>query len=335
MASHTYVGSDLPADIKGFDIIGDIHGCANTLELLLKKLGYQMLSGVYQHPSRMAVFVGDVVDRGPHIREALQLVKSMVDAGAALCILGNHEYNAIGYTTAIKPKADAVAGKLKYLRSHNARHNRLIAETLEQFAGFPEEWRMYLEWFKGLPLFLELPGFRVVHACWDRALIEEFKQRYGRNTLDDDFLQDSVDKTSFAGQVMDRLTRGTDLPLPDGESILSKDGYERRSFRTKFWSRNPKSYLDVVFQPDPLPDHLSGMALTEREKAQLLHYPPSEPPVFVGHYWLQGTPKPLRDNVACLDYSAVKYGRLVAYQYDGEAALKQEKFQWVYVNPES
>jgi len=51
--------------------------------------------------------------------------------------------------------------------------------------------------------------------------------------------------------------------------------------------------------------------------------------VFVGHYWLTGTPKPLTNNVACTDYSVAKGGKLVAYRWDGEPSLREEKFHWV------
>lgn len=316
----------LAVDVQGYDIIGDVHGCVKTLERLLAKLDYHKHEGVYRHPQRMAVFLGDIVDRGPHIREALDLVKRMVDAGFALCIMGNHEYNAISYTT------ESVQSPGSYLRPHNARHNRLIAETLEQFASHPEDWRMYLEWFKTLPLFLELPGFRAVHACWDDDLITEFKRRFGSNKVTEDFIIESSVPLSFAGRFMDRLTRGTDLSLPAGVVLDSKDGYSRSVFRTKFWSRVPSTYRDVVFQPDPLPESVAKLPLAETERSQLIHYPADAPHVFVGHYWLQGKPRPQQDNVACLDYSAVKYGRLVAYRFDGESVLSAEKFVWVYVD---
>lgn len=320
---------------SGYDIIGDVHGCANTLEKLLQKLGYQRDADVYYHASRQIIFLGDIVDRGPHIREALRVVKAMVDAGTARCILGNHEYNALGYIT---PTPETENSRdIQYVRAHNTRHNRLIAETLTQFASYPEEWRMYLEWFRTLPAFLELPGFRVVHACWDDALIKEFKQRSLPMYYDKQFIQSSADKSTFAGQFLDRLTRGTDLTLPEGRSITSKDGYRRKLFRTKFWAKDPQTYQDVVFQPDPLPEDLAGQILAEHEKDKLLCYGADEPPVFVGHYWLQGKPRVLKPNIACLDYSAVKYGRLVAYRFDGEAALDNSKFEWVYVdaNPEA
>ena len=133
---------------------------------------------------------------------------------------------------------------------------------------------------------------------------------------------------------MDRLTRGTDLALPDGRSMQSKDGYKRRMFRTKFWAKDPQILGDVAFQPDPLPEDIANASLSGEDKDGLIYYGPKEKPVFVGHYWLQGKPKPLRDNVACLDYSAVKYGRLVAYRFDGESVLDKSKFTWVDVQPE-
>lgn len=315
--------------IRSYDIIGDVHGCAHTLAKLLEKLGYKLSDGCYSHPDRQAVFVGDIVDRGPRIREALHLVRNMVEAGHAQCVMGNHEYNAIGYTTQVSEGNDR-----EYVRPHSPRHNRNIAETLEQFAAYPDEWLSFLEWFKTLPLFLELPGFRVVHACWDDQLIARYKQQYATNRVDMDFIRASAVPGSFAATMMDRLTRGTDMPLPDDVRMHSRDGYERRYFRTKFWAENPKTYRDVVFQPDPLPAAIADRQLNDGEIRRLIQYAPDAPPVFFGHYWLQGQPAPLKHNVACLDYSAVKFGRLVAYRYDGEENLDTNKFTWVYVDPE-
>ncbi|MGB3756116.1 MAG: polynucleotide kinase-phosphatase [Rivularia sp. (in: cyanobacteria)] len=80
-----------------FDIIGDIHGCCDELELLLEKLGYVETRYIaslqaYHHPQgRKALFLGDLVDRGPRILDTVKLVKNMVEAGAAICVPGNHE----------------------------------------------------------------------------------------------------------------------------------------------------------------------------------------------------------------------------------------------------
>jgi hypothetical protein len=78
-----------------FDIIGDVHGHADELEALLIKLGYQEINGAYNNPRRTVLFIGDYIDRGPKIRETLQIVKAMVDSNNAIALMGNHEYNAL------------------------------------------------------------------------------------------------------------------------------------------------------------------------------------------------------------------------------------------------
>ena len=84
----------------GYDVIGDIHGCATELEALLDVLGYERgVDGAYRHQERQAIFVGDLIDRGPDQLRVLQTVKTMVDAGSAQMVLGNHEFNALAYAT--------------------------------------------------------------------------------------------------------------------------------------------------------------------------------------------------------------------------------------------
>lgn len=309
---------------RGVDLIGDVHGCAISLCLLLDRMGYRRINGVYRHPHRRVVFIGDIVDRGPHIREALHIVRAMVDAGEADIIMGNHEYNLLCYLT---PKADGEG----YLRAHTARHQRILQQTLDQFHGHEYELQEYMEWFLQLPLFIETDRFRAVHACWHQTLIDQFVEQRGGNRIDKAFLLRSAEEGSFEWEVMDRLLRGTHLRLPNDEVIVSKDGFKRRFFRTKFWSDNPQRMGDVVFQPDPLPEHIARRELTDSQRADLLHYGPDEKLLFMGHYWCEGTPAPIRDNIACLDFSAVKYGKLVAYRLDDETALRADKFVWVDV----
>lgn len=314
-----------------FDIIGDVHGCSNTLARLLEKMEYQKQDGVFFHPTRRAIFLGDIVDRGPHIRESLQIIRAMVERGSAFCIMGNHEYNALAYTTRINKDEEGV--EPQYMLAHTPKNNRLIAETLTQFASYPEEWRNYLSWFKTLPLYLEFAGFRVVHACWDPSIISKLRENKLGPVMSDAFFLSSIEEGTLANRTVDRLLRGTKLILPEGREVKSKDGSSRRYFRTKFWSKEPKIYQDVVFQPDPLPEDLVHTPLNADEHDKILHYGQQEKPLFIGHYWLHGRPKTQRKNVACLDYSAVKYGRLVAYRFDGEKELDQKKFEWIYVDP--
>lgn len=75
-----------------FDIIGDVHGCAAELEELLEKLDYARdANGVFRHPNRKAIFLGDLVDRGPQTAQVLKIAMPMIQNGAALGVAGNHD----------------------------------------------------------------------------------------------------------------------------------------------------------------------------------------------------------------------------------------------------
>ncbi|MFG2739863.1 polynucleotide kinase-phosphatase [Streptomyces sp. PAN_FS17] len=126
-----------------FDIVGDIHGCASELEALLGKLGYR--DGV--HPDgRTAVFVGDLVDRGPDSPGVLRRVMSMVKSGNALCVPGNHE-NKYG----------------RYLKGRNVQHTHGLAETIEQMETESEEFRAEVrEFIDGLVSHYVLDGGKLV-----------------------------------------------------------------------------------------------------------------------------------------------------------------------------
>jgi hypothetical protein len=142
-----------------YDIIGDIHGHAAPLERLLGRLGYERRRGVYRHPDRQVVFLGDFIDRGPAIRETLDIVRRMIDAGVALAVMGNHELNALAFHT---PDPHAPGN---HLRPHDETNCRQHAETMRQLPG--GEMASALDFFRTLPLWLDLDGLRVVHACWD------------------------------------------------------------------------------------------------------------------------------------------------------------------------
>lgn len=314
--------------IQGIDVIGDIHGCVKSLVKLLEQLGYTKQLGVYQHATRKVLFLGDIIDRGPGIRDALHIVKDMVDAGYADIILGNHEYNALAYTTRVNRKDDE---KDVFLRVHSPHNNKLIAETLFQFAAYPLEWSAFLAWFQEIPFFIETPLFRAVHACWDAELIYRMRQNYASICATPQFLQDASVSHSLAGSISDRLLRGVNIAIPGGQHLFSKEGYQRRTFRAKFWVKPTAQmqYKDVVFQPDRLPDEILSQQLDSRVFEQFVSYGEDEQPLFLGHYWLKGNPAVLADNIACLDYSAIIKGRLMAYRFDGEKQLDVDKFVWV------
>ena len=122
------------------DLIGDIHGHADELEALLLKLDYAKINGTYAHQDRKVLFVGDYIDRGPKIRETLNIVKSMVDQGQAMALMGNHEYNALCF------HYQATGGG--NLRKHSIKNIIQHYETLQQFQNRQQEYEKYIAWFK-------------------------------------------------------------------------------------------------------------------------------------------------------------------------------------------
>ncbi|MFI6322170.1 polynucleotide kinase-phosphatase [Nonomuraea sp. NPDC050556] len=128
-----------------FDIIGDVHGCRSELETLLAELGWQGLT----HPEgRTAVFVGDLVDRGPDTPGVLRLVMDMVEAGTAICVAGNHEQ--------------------KLVRALNGRKVKVahgLQESLDQLAACDEEFVARARTFMdGLLSHYRLDGGKLVVA---------------------------------------------------------------------------------------------------------------------------------------------------------------------------
>jgi len=83
------------SDFFSLDSMTDIRGQFYKLESLLAALGYERTDVSWKHPERKVLFLGDYIDRGPKVRETLRLVKSMVDHGDALALMGNRELTAI------------------------------------------------------------------------------------------------------------------------------------------------------------------------------------------------------------------------------------------------
>lgn len=302
------------SDFTGIDLIGDVHGCASLLIRLLERLGYtQDRDGVWSHPERRVLFLGDLLDRGPEIVETIDLARRMVSAGHAEMILGNHEISALN--------AFFMRGEVRIPRIHK--------ETIEQYSSHHELWRETLKWLLERPLCIVNEHFRAVHACWPDSLAKRFLEAHPNGRIDRGMLIRSNDPQSLSHQLFNILTRGPQLRLPEHRSMLSRDGTVRRTFRTSFWHKNPEFYQDVVFQPDPLPDDIAERPLDEDARRRLVYYGEDEPPLFFGHYWREGTPSLIRPNLVCLDYSGVKGGSLVAYRFDGEKTLDNAKLVWV------
>ncbi len=311
---------------RSYDLIGDLHGCADSLCQLLQLLGYRQINGVWQHPRRMAIFLGDIIDRGKQIRATLEIVYRMVQSGNAYCLMGNHEYYALAWHLPAPTQSRQL-----FVRDHNSRNARLWQETAEEFSAHPQEWQDYLDWFAGLPLFLDGTRFRCVHAYWDEGLINQLRNRFAGGQVNLEFVRESAVSGSLAHQAFNRLLRGVDLPLPEGLMMYGRDGLKRRTFRARFWQLQgrPLTYSDLAFQPDPMPAHIARRKVPQELVGKVADHGEQQPILFVGHYWCKGEPAAIRPNLACLDYSAVSSGKLVAYRLDEEAVLDANKFVWV------
>ena len=298
-----------------FDLIGDIHGQHDKLIALLSVLGYKPFGSTFRHhEGRKIVFLGDYIDRGPAVRETLHTVRAMVESGDAFAIMGNHEYNAIC--------AETPDGMGDFLRP--AKKNRGgQAITKQQFIGLEAEWEEWKEWMKRLPMFLDLGCLRAVHACWDQKRIARVA---GRSIVDPEFLRLSATRETPEFRAVDNLLKGPELSMPEGHFFADKEGIKRKSIRVRWWDIPEAAQVSHLAMPEPF--DVPGDAVPH-DLRRIPCYGASEPPVFVGHYWLPADRKrtPLAPNIACLDFSAA-FGDnpLVAYRWDGEQILSESKF---------
>jgi hypothetical protein len=304
----------------GFDIIGDVHGHADRLEALLALLGYENRLGAWRHPTRTAVFVGDLIDRGPGQLRTLGLVRAMWEAGTANVVMGNHELNAIAWATP-DPRNNAHHLRPRHGDKGHKNHRQHEAFLSEVGPDSPEH-AAWIEWFYELPLWIERPDFRVVHACWDPKSVDVLRHRLrDGQRLDAALVQESNLPGSAVGESIDIVLKGAEVRLPEGVTFRDKEGHERDAIRIRWWNPALKTYRDAYIGPD-------GVDMPDIPMASQFNIPEPDRPTFIGHYWFDPgvTPAPAARRVACVDYSAAKGGPLAAYRFDGEPELSSDKF---------
>ncbi len=298
-----------------YDVIGDVHGQADKLVGLLTQLGYVHNGRFFEPPANhQAVFIGDLIDRGGQQLETLNTVFAMYDAGVAHIVMGNHEYNALAFATL--DQREGFEGK--YLRTHDKPSNVRQHQAFMDEVGFGTPLHQF--WLKRLyelPLWLELDKACFIHACWDGNAMAVIQPLL---TADNCLTQNALQLTSYEGteafEALERLLKGVEVPLPHGLFFHDKEGTKREKMRVKWWqhqlSHQPihhiarASHSELLCIPaDTLADKIDFRLTTEKL-------------VFVGHYWLTGTPEPLSAQVVCVDYSAAKDGYLTAYQFDSD-----------------
>ncbi|WHT38324.1 metallophosphoesterase [Myroides sp. mNGS23_01] len=308
-------------NFNNFDIIGDIHGHSNDLKNLLGALGYKLKGNCYQHPERKVLFLGDYIDRGVNVVEVLEIIKNMVDNGEAIALMGNHEYNAICYNTLT---ADG-----SYLREHSKKNFNQHAITMAAFMQKPNLYKMYIEWFKTLPLYYENDSFRAIHACWDEDSVAYLKTRLLDNCLTTDLLEEANTADTPLYNAVEIVLKGKEINLPNNQSFIDKDGIIRHSFRVKWWEEPKKPHTLSTVSASVI-KHFTDEAVDVQD---VNFYTKEAKPVFFGHYWMKinpnRTPVILTSNTCCLDYSVAKNGHLVCYRYSGEQELNSKAINFI------
>lgn len=325
---------------NSIDFIGDVHGHLEELKALLKKLGYEMRAGAYRYPNdeRMVVFLGDYVDRGPNVRETINLVRNMREAGSAIALMGNHEFNMLsfwqkngGANRYIKSIGDS------YLRAHTFNKVAVHSRTVFDYVGRKAEFKEMKEFAKTLPFYLETESFRAQHASFDSRAVSALKAEgiscFADGNFDELIARANDEYNEFGDSLfwpIDVFLKGPEMELPNHQFFFDGEGAKRFKTRIRWWV-NPAtaSLQDLSLQPGVIMPAGCDVAPEIRKRS---YYGENERPVFFGHYWLTGEPHLMRHNVCCLDFSVARYkggGRLACYRFDGEQQLDENKFVWV------
>lgn len=300
------------------DIIGDIHGELGALSALGRELGYDV-DRDWRHPEgRVAVFLGDLVDRGAHSLEVVEQVMAMVEQERAACIMGNHEYNLVANSL----------GLPGYLEPKSSN-----APTIASMERNPTRWRRPLEFLRTLPLGFVLPDLRIIHACWHvasysavKAILEPRSFAAGGPlrgfvALDSPFTDRGLkeglepgDKTEREDSPHEILIKGFELPA--AQPFRDSEGTLRDKIRATWWK--------------------GGDALVLRDRPQVIgHYwnlPPVDgnfcPPYPSGHPELKAWQRevlkrtPARGTVAFTgDIACVDFNGVTAASTDGRACV--------------
>jgi len=300
-----------------YDIIGDVHGCHGHLVGLLTSLGYWPDNGVWKHEERTAVFVGDLIDRGPSQWDVIQTVKDMVEAGSAEIVMGNHEFNALAFATVKSENPRTFA------REHRPGNIKQHEAFLSQLS--PGQQEEALKWFMTMPLWLDLGSFRVVHAYWSDESVSFLENWLGgdRFTKREQILQASVPGSAEYKHV-ELVLKGPEAHLPSRnygfKSITDKDSNVREQVRINWWALFESTIEHVL---DPMITDKKGKYKRYRgipvHPEDAKHRYGSPVPVFFGHHWRVGEPvygRDFADNAFCVDFSAVKDGQLAAYRFN-------------------
>ncbi len=247
----------------------------------------------------------------------ISLVRAMEQRGHAVAILGNHELNALLYH---EPGANSDGTNDGYMRAHNDKNTSQHQTFLDEFPLGHPRTRDVLDWFLTLPVFLDFPGLRLIHACWDSMHIETIRKRNPDGRLRRSDLQELAfedQDTPFSKAVLTVL-KGPEAELPSPYSFFDTKGHRRSAVRLNWWQPSAGTWRAAalsVSNPNDLPD----TPVTDVMKVNF--YETDQKPVLFGHYKRVGQPVLETSNALCLDY----HHQPCAYRWDGETKLSSDR----------
>jgi len=283
-------------------VIPDLHADPDRLEASLR------LAPAGAH----IAFLGDFIDAGrsvprPDDAGVLDRVMALMETGAADGVMGNHELNALLFH---RLGVDGVP-----LRPRDAKNADQHRSFCTRFGIGTREALDRTSWFLTLPLWLDLDGLRLVHACWNRDAIATIAARRPDGRLREDDLEEVARKETAFAKAVDLLVSGPEIQLPAGIGFHDAAGHYRSQVRIAWWRAEARTWRDAALSvPDPevLPE-------TEIEMVRgVTFYGAEEPPVLVGHYKMQGHPQIEGPTATCLDYPRAP----CVYEWTGESALR-------------
>ena len=299
---------------KAIDFIGDIHGNASKLILLLNKLGYFKDNEGWKHPEdRHLLVLGDFINVGPQSKEVLSILRELWSKSRAHILIGNHEYylawNYRKYGSGVFDTDGPL--KIEY------------EGILHEFKDHRELLKEYCEWFLELPLYIETDSFRAVHAYWSAKngkKLLKYKKMSDYWTV---FSEDEKKKSKKLKRIISETISGK-MAMFFNPCRMEKPEYYRVKWWKDLYGKDLKDSIMVNKKVKCPSIPINSEILPDFEP-----YGENEKPIFFGHYWFKNLPFLLRNNACCLDFGAAKGGYLTAYRWNGEQVLDANNLIWV------
>ena len=285
-----------------YTIIPDIHADFERLNW-----------SISQTENSKIIFLGDLIDAGksvtkPNDSGVLKKVSKLIANDQALCVLGNHELNAILFHRR--------SSKTKLpLRIHKEQNLKQHKSFIEQFGVESTDALTWTSWMlKTLPLWLEFDGLRIAHACWSERAINIVKKRRPAGYLKVEDLEEVSEKKSEFALAVEIITSGPEAKLPTGYSFNDNGGNKRDHVRLSWWNSLNTTWKKAALSVSDLDQLPSGYL-----PAELMDeiYSANAKPVLVGHYKMKGIPKLQSANASSLDYPLTN----CVYHWSGETSL--------------